>query len=136
MDLIAWLEYELAYYDSVVHRFNHYTTRIRLQCSFPRLITIAPQVPVKNYVYIDIILKNRYSFFLCRRVGKYISVNNLPILTYSVFFLKNHIKGNVSMWCYVSSEKFFSNKKMKWKIEKILSVLLLLIAFCFKMYAT
>ena len=27
MNEIAWLEYELAYYDSVVHRFNHYTTR-------------------------------------------------------------------------------------------------------------
>ena len=28
MNVIAWLEYELAYYDSAVHRFNHYTTRI------------------------------------------------------------------------------------------------------------
>ena len=27
MNLIARLEYELAYYDSAVHRFNHYTTR-------------------------------------------------------------------------------------------------------------
>ena len=27
VNVIAWLEYELAYYDSVVHRFNHYTTR-------------------------------------------------------------------------------------------------------------
>ena len=27
MNVIAWLEYELAYYDSAVHRFNHYTTR-------------------------------------------------------------------------------------------------------------
>ena len=27
MNVIARLEYELAYYDSVVHRFNHYTTR-------------------------------------------------------------------------------------------------------------
>ena len=27
MNIIAWLEYELAYYDSAVHRFNHYTTR-------------------------------------------------------------------------------------------------------------
>ena len=28
MNVIARLEYELAYYDSAVHRFNHYTTRI------------------------------------------------------------------------------------------------------------
>ena len=27
MNVIAWLEYELAFYDSAVHRFNHYTTR-------------------------------------------------------------------------------------------------------------
>ena len=27
VNVIAWLEYKLAYYDSAVHRFNHYTTR-------------------------------------------------------------------------------------------------------------
>ena len=27
MNVIARLEYELAYYDSAVHRFNYYTTR-------------------------------------------------------------------------------------------------------------
>ena len=27
VNIIPWLEYELAYYDSAVHRFNHYTTR-------------------------------------------------------------------------------------------------------------
>ena len=27
VNVIERLEYELAYYDSVVHRFNHYTTR-------------------------------------------------------------------------------------------------------------
>ena len=27
-NVIAWLEFELAYYDSAVHRFNYYTTRI------------------------------------------------------------------------------------------------------------
>ena len=26
-NVTAWLEYELAYYDSAVHRFNHYATR-------------------------------------------------------------------------------------------------------------
>ena len=28
MNIIARLEYELAYYDSAVHRFNHYTTKV------------------------------------------------------------------------------------------------------------
>ena len=27
VNVIAWLEFKLAYYDSAVHRFNHYTTR-------------------------------------------------------------------------------------------------------------
>ena len=27
VNVIAWLEYELSYYDSAVHRFNHYTKR-------------------------------------------------------------------------------------------------------------
>ena len=31
MNVIARLEYELAYYDSAVHRFNHYTTRTPLK---------------------------------------------------------------------------------------------------------
>ena len=31
MKVIARLEYELAYYDSAVHRFNHYTTRTPLK---------------------------------------------------------------------------------------------------------
>ena len=29
MNVIARLEFELAFYDSAVHRFNHYTTRTR-----------------------------------------------------------------------------------------------------------
>ena len=29
VNVIARQEYELAYYDSAVHRFNHYTTRTR-----------------------------------------------------------------------------------------------------------
>ena len=33
MNIIARLEYELTYYDSVVHRFNHYTTRTPSQCN-------------------------------------------------------------------------------------------------------
>ena len=33
MNVIVWLEYELAYYDSAVHRFNHYTTRGPLKAS-------------------------------------------------------------------------------------------------------
>ena len=37
MNVIARLEYELAFYDSAVHRFNHYTTRT------PLALTITPR---------------------------------------------------------------------------------------------
>ena len=32
MNVIARLEYELAYYDSAVHQFNHYTKRTPPRC--------------------------------------------------------------------------------------------------------
>ena len=28
VNILAWLEFELAYYDPAVQRFNHYTTRM------------------------------------------------------------------------------------------------------------
>ena len=34
MNVLARQEYELAYYDSAVHRFNHYTTRTPLSFSY------------------------------------------------------------------------------------------------------
>ena len=30
VNVIAWLEFELVYYDSAVHRFNHFTTRTQI----------------------------------------------------------------------------------------------------------
>ena len=38
MNVIARLEYELAYYDSAVHHFNHYTTRTPLNVSWRYVI--------------------------------------------------------------------------------------------------
>ena len=43
MNVIAWLEYELAYYDSAVHRFNHYTTRTP-----PPLLFIIAMMPLNH----------------------------------------------------------------------------------------
>ena len=40
MNVIARLEYELAYYDSAVHRFNHYTTRTPLSSKVEVLILL------------------------------------------------------------------------------------------------
>ena len=38
VNVIARLEYELAYYDSAVHRFNYYTTGTPTFCNFERCI--------------------------------------------------------------------------------------------------
>ena len=35
VNVIARLEYELAYYDSAVHRFNHYTVGFKIYMKFP-----------------------------------------------------------------------------------------------------
>ena len=44
--IIARLEYEIAYYDSAVHRFNHYTTRTSV-----RYYTAYTQIPVWTLNY-------------------------------------------------------------------------------------
>ena len=41
VNVIAWLEYELAYYDSAVHRFNHRFTRRGLP---PKLFNCVPKM--------------------------------------------------------------------------------------------
>ena len=50
VNVIARLEFELAYYDSAVHRFNHYTTRS------PPLSGIALQIrnPSRTEEYDDL----------------------------------------------------------------------------------
>ena len=40
MNVIARLEYELTYYDSAVHRFNHYTTRTPPYLDGPRIFVV------------------------------------------------------------------------------------------------
>ena len=59
MNIIARLEYELAYYDSAVHRFNHYTTRTpqkkqqkvlrknNYQCDYANDIVILANAPAQ-----------------------------------------------------------------------------------------
>ena len=49
MNVIVRLEYELAYYDSAVHRFNHYTTRTPLTlCRWPAKQTIPLSFLARN----------------------------------------------------------------------------------------
>ena len=48
LNVIARLEYELAYYDSGVHRFNHYTTRT------PPKETVLPVHLDDDYAYDEI----------------------------------------------------------------------------------
>ena len=46
MNVLAWLEFDLAYSDYAVHRFNHYTTKM-----FP---VIFDMIPLSTLVMINL----------------------------------------------------------------------------------
>ena len=71
MNVIARLEYELAYYDSAVHRFNHYTTRTP-----PQLGT----VPSAQTIGSIVTLMFRRVFFFFSFLGR---AKHLPIISFS-----------------------------------------------------
>ena len=48
VNVMAQLEYEIAYYDSIVHRFNHYTTRT------PPSLSLSLSLSLYIYIYIYI----------------------------------------------------------------------------------
>ena len=52
VNVIARLEYELAYYDFAVHRFNHYTTRTPLLFMFLSLFYIHTIICIHVYLCI------------------------------------------------------------------------------------
>ena len=64
VNVIAWLEFELAYYDSVVHRFNHFTTRTPL------------------WIFFYLILRHRW---LNARIS-YVEVNRCFLFLFMFFF--------------------------------------------------
>ena len=51
MNVIARLEYELAYYDSAVHRFNHYTTRTPRKAGWRCVPCTSSPWPFTSYLY-------------------------------------------------------------------------------------
>ena len=74
VNVIARLEYELAYYDSAVHRFNHYTTRTPLgnfvadvlDCD---IIVIEFELPCYFYFWTHIFRKSMNSIIPDRTTG-------------------------------------------------------------------
>ena len=50
MNVLARLEYELAYYDSAVHCFNHYTTRIPPKRSKDWVYKLVPEALLKKNI--------------------------------------------------------------------------------------
>ena len=52
MNVIAQLEYELAYDDSAVQRFNHYTTRTIIMCFLAKYFLCSNVIfPIFIYIY-------------------------------------------------------------------------------------
>ena len=91
MNVIARLEYELAYYDSTVHRFNHYTTRTPPPFFYPPLGLVTSLREKKNskFKLVALCLKNWPCVTSClwqrEWVNKYIQAS------YSMFFCMKDI---------------------------------------------
>ena len=67
MNVIAPLEYEVAYYDSAVHRFNHYTTRTPpcyLENSIEKMKACSTQrfILFSIFVVISLEINSRHNF--------------------------------------------------------------------------
>ena len=118
MNIIAWLEYKLAYYDSVVHRFNHYTTRAphRLKLKPSSYLMIEKNLPTW------IFLPNDQGIFLSWFQHDYIQgfpypgslESFLPRSTrrkwdLKIFYFLNHIKENIIVMSVV--QKVLSHTK-------------------------
>ena len=63
--VIARLEYELAYYDCAVHRFNHYATRTPPYIHIPYLLDIYKDKQyIYIYIYIYIFIYSAYLYLI------------------------------------------------------------------------
>ena len=68
VNVMARLEYELAYYDSAVHRFNHYTTRTPPELGDP---LVSQNLTAQSAGAAD------YTDCISQRVSWYMILNNL-----------------------------------------------------------
>ena len=95
MNVIARLEYELAYYDSAVHRFNHYTTRTPIT---PRGHPILKVVVRKRTSLYDCSFELAYYNNKIRHVSHYFT--NIPtfifILTLLFYFSVSRLSKSTS----------------------------------------
>ncbi len=85
-EIVAQREYELTYYDSVVHRFNHYTTRKKVMCS---LIYECIYLYICIYIYIYIYIY----LCVCVYMGIYIYIC-IYIHTHTYIYIAGVLQGN------------------------------------------
>ena len=99
MNVIARVEYELAYYDSAVHRFNHYTTRTpHLHVEFgyifdPKLIIRLKSLALSNqigYSYpVDFLLGLYIYIYIYSWISLY--VREILFLDILLYFLNAYV---------------------------------------------
>ena len=110
MNIIAWLEYELTYYDSAVHRFNHYTTRTPLQWL------------IKIYIYIYI-YHHHHHVMLLAQISLTLSRH------FSLSFIASdrssglHPISSHSCWMYVRAGRYETIEEMKEAVMKVIDTL-------------
>ena len=94
MNVIAWLEFELAYYDSAVCCFNHYTTRTP---------------PIQFYLYLIVILH-----ILIMKLVNLLILNSLLLILFhfnslpSVYYWHNGWDlGSIPSWVIPKTQKWY-----------------------------
>ena len=135
MNVIARLEYELAYYDSAIHRFNHYTTRTppnnkestwiwMFRRSLSQVVNFQSGVKSdvrKNGERKKMFLKSTYSFFLffllwsgsgsSRKIASAFNSRADVILAWSLYLCASlslfcsHWPGSQKSWVFISPHR-------------------------------
>ena len=108
MNVIAWLEFELANFDSAVQRFNHYTP--------PHFWSL--------WVFVCVYMYERvYVFSTCVKLHRFISLYLFSLLKYACWRIRAFSCISVFAWFYAwrSAEKFigwprYSHEMRSWRL--------------------
>ena len=114
VNVIARLECELAYYDSAVHRFNHYTMRtppiVNIEC-------IYTSICVCIYIYIYIYIKNMCKKYLYIYIYMYSSASSSSPVGFLWLYLPIRLFNHhswFSKWHQVSAQRGWMNVLEGW----------------------
>ena len=128
MNIIARLEYELAYYDSAVHHFNHYTTRtpqyngngvLSFTCWYIHLVNryLSQEEPVySNGIHVNFFdQKTLRSILLNRPVGEIIYLWGLDKSHFTIFWEWESMCSREAVYLHLHKCKTYQRRKWYWR---------------------